>query len=73
MKKKTGLREVAKCFSIDFNPNDTSNILDVHAYLIRRTWYKIMFGLIKKIFTGLIACLVNGSNHAKCFLSNLKI
>ena len=32
-----------------------------------------MFGLIKKIFTGLIARLVNGSNHAKCFLSNLKI
>ena len=32
-----------------------------------------MFGLIKKIFTGLIARLANGSNHAKCFLSNLKI
>ena len=27
-----------------------------------------MFGLIKKIFVGLIAGLINGSNHAKCVL-----
>ena len=25
-----------------------------------------MFGLIKKIFTGLLTGLVNGSNHKKC-------
>ena len=32
-----------------------------------------MFGLIKKIFIGLITDLVNGSNHKKCFsLSNQK-
>ena len=30
-----------------------------------------MFGLIKKIFIGLLTVLVNGSNHAKIFsLSN---
>ena len=32
-----------------------------------------MFGLIKKIFIGLLTGLVNGSNHAKCIsLSNQK-
>ena len=32
-----------------------------------------MFGLIKKIFIGLLTGLVNGSNHTKCFLlSNQK-
>ena len=29
-----------------------------------------MFGLIKKIFIGLLIGLVNGSNHTKCFLLN---
>ena len=32
---------------------------------MKRTWYKIMFGLIKKIFAGLLTGLVNGSNHTK--------
>ena len=27
-----------------------------------------MFGLIKKIFIGLLTGLVNGSNHVKCVL-----
>ena len=32
-----------------------------------------MFGLIKKIFIGLLTGLVNGSNHTKCvLLSNQK-
>ena len=32
-----------------------------------------MFGLIKKIFTGLSTSLINGSNHTKCVsLSNQK-
>ena len=30
------------------------------------TCYKIMFGLIKKIFNGLFTDLANGSNHTKC-------
>ena len=28
---------------------------------MKRTWYKIMFGLIKKIFIVLLTGLVNGS------------
>ena len=40
---------------------------------MKRTWYKIMFGSIKKIFIGLLTGLVNGSNHTKCIsLSNQK-
>ena len=53
-------------FSIDFNPIDTNDILDIHKYLKKRTWYKIMFGLIKKIFIGSLTGLVNGTNHTKC-------
>ena len=30
------------------------------------TCYKIMFGLIKKIFNGSFTDLANGSNHTKC-------
>ena len=46
--KKARLKEVVKFFAVDFNPIDTKDILDVHKYLMKRTWYKIMFGLIKK-------------------------
>ena len=47
--------------------------LDIIKYLMKRTWCKIMFGLIKKIFIELLTGLVNGSNHKKCILlSNQK-
>ena len=39
--KKTGLKEVVKFFSVDFNPIDTNDILDIHKYLMERTRYKI--------------------------------
>ena len=71
--KKTGLKGVVKFFSVDFNPIDTNDILDIHKYLMKRTWYKTMFGLIRKIFVGLLTGLVNGSNHRACVsLSNQK-
>ena len=35
--KKTGLKEVVNFFSVDFNPIDTNNILDIHEYLMKRT------------------------------------
>ena len=70
--KKTGLKGVVKFFSVDFNPID-NDILDIHKYLMKRTWYKIMFGLILKKIIGLSTGLVNGSNHTKCvLLSNEK-
>ena len=38
-----------------------------------KTWYKIMFALIKKIFMGLFINVVNASTHTKCVsLSNQK-
>ena len=57
-----------KFLSVEFNPIDTNNILDIHNYLMKETWYKIIFGLIKKIFIGLLTGLVNRSNHKKCVL-----
>ena len=40
---------------------------------MKRTWYKIIFGLIKKMFIVLLSNIVNGSNHTKCVsLSNQK-
>ena len=59
-------------FSADFNPIDTNDILDIHKYLMNITWYKI-FGLIEKIFTGLLTGLINRSNPTECVsLSNQK-
>ena len=60
-------------FSVDFNPIDTSDILDIHKHLMERTSYKIIFGWIKKLFIRLLTGLVNGSNHIICVcLSNHK-
>ena len=66
MKTKTSLKGVVQLFSADFNPIDINNILDIHKYLMKRTGYKIVLWLIKKIFIGLLISLVNGSNHTKC-------
>ena len=37
---------------------------------MKGTWFKIMLGLIKKIFTRLVTGLVNGSNDNKCLSSS---
>ena len=34
-KKKTVLKRIVKYFSIDFNPVDTTDILDIHRYLMK--------------------------------------
>ena len=71
--KKTGLKGVVKFFSVDFNPTDDNDFLGIHKYLMKRTWYKTMFGLIFKKIIRLLTCLINGSNHTKCvLLSNEK-
>ena len=46
--RRTVLKEGVKFFPVGFNPIDTNNILDVHKYLMKGAWFKIMFGLIKK-------------------------
>ena len=35
--KKTGLKVIVKFFSVDFNPIDTNNILDIRKCLMKRT------------------------------------
>ena len=35
--KKTRLKGVLKFFSVDFNPIDTNDILDIHKYLMKKT------------------------------------
>ena len=35
-------------YSVDFNPVDTNNILDIHRCLMKGKKFKIMFGIIKK-------------------------
>ena len=35
--KKAGLKRVVNFFSVDFNPIDTNDILDIHKYLVKRT------------------------------------
>ena len=57
--KKTGLN--SNFFSVDFNPIDTNNILHIHKYLIKRTCYKITFGIVEKLFVVLLASIVNVS------------
>ena len=40
--KKTGLKGIVNfSFSVDFNPNDTNNILDIHKYLMKQHDIKI--------------------------------
>ena len=73
MKKKTVLKRFVNFFSVDFNPIDTNNILDIHKYFMKRIWYRIRLGLIKKILIGLLTDLVNECNYTKCMsLSNQK-
>ena len=38
--KKTGLKGLVKCVSINFNTIDTSNVLDIHKSLMKRKQYK---------------------------------
>ena len=35
--KKTELKGIVKMFSVDFNPIDTNDILDIRKHLIERT------------------------------------
>ena len=40
---KTGLKGVVKFFSVDFNPITNNDILDIHKYFMKRTWFKIPY------------------------------
>ena len=77
MKKKKRWKGSVKVFSVDYNPIDTSSIVDIHRYLMIETWHKIMFRIIKKMFIVSLSSLANtssiASSHTKCVsLSNQK-
>ena len=44
---------------------DTSNIADIHKYLMKKKRYKIMFQIIFKMCIILLSSIVNVSNHTK--------
>ena len=35
-------------FSVDYKTFNTSNIIDIHKYLMKKTQYKVVDGLFKK-------------------------
>ena len=71
--ERGSLKGVSIFFSFDFSPFDANDILDIPKYLMKKTWYKMMFVLIMKTFIGLLTGLINGSNHTKyVLLSNQK-
>ena len=56
-------------FAVDYKTFDTSNIIDIHKYLVKN---HDVWG-IQKMFIGSLIDLVNGFNHTKCvLLSNQK-
>ena len=46
--KKTGLNECVYDFSVDYNIIDTSNITDIHKYLMKKHDVKQCLELLKK-------------------------
>ena len=72
MKKKNRIKYVYEFF-VDYNIIGTSNIIDIHKYLMKNHHIKQCLELSKKIFIALLATLANASNHRKCVsLSNQK-
>ena len=70
---KTGSKASVKIFSVYYDAIDTSNILDMHGYLIKGKWCKTRFEFILKMCVVLLPSLVNASSHTKCAsLSNQK-
>ena len=63
--KKKGLNKCVYDFSVDYKTFATSDIIDIQN-VNENTWYKIMFGIILKMFIMLLTSLANASSHTKC-------
>ena len=48
--KKTRSKGVVNDFSVDYNVIDTNDVSDIHKYLMKETWFEIMFEFIFKIY-----------------------
>ena len=59
---KTELKGSVNFFSFDYRSINTNENSDIRKYLILRS-YKIMLGIIKKMFIVLLASIVNDSGH----------
>ena len=71
--KKAVLNGYVYEFSVHYTIIDNSNIISIHKYLMKKTWYKIMYGIIKKMFIVGLSSIVNAFNYTKCaLLSNQK-
>ena len=69
---KNRIKYVYKFFVV-YNIIDTSNVIDIHKYLMKNHDIKQCLELSKKMFIVLLATLANASNHAKWVsLSNHK-
>ena len=47
MEKNLGKKKCKSFFYVDHNAIETSDILDTHRYLMKKTWHKIFFGFKK--------------------------
>ena len=68
--KKPGLNRYVYDFSLDYSTFDTSNIININKYLMKK---QRMFGLIKTMFIRLLTIIVSASNHIKCVLLSNQI
>ena len=59
-------------FFVDYKSFDVSDITSIHKYLMKKTWYKIVFGLIKTMFIRLLNSKASISNQAKCVSLNIQ-
>ena len=56
MKKETGFNELEYDFSVDYNTIDTSDIVDIRKYMMKK---HVMPGFIKQTFTVLVLVLLD--------------
>ena len=52
--KEKGLDWCVYNFSVDYFDRSVNNIIDIHECLMKKTWYKILFGIINEIKTTFI-------------------
>ena len=64
-KKKIGWKEYVCKFSVICNIIDTSNIINIHKYLMKKRDIKWCLELLKNVYV-LLASIVNASTHTKC-------
>ena len=60
-------------FFVDYSIINTSNIFDIHKYLMKKTWDKRILGIIQDMVIVLLSSIASAPNHKKrVLLSNQK-